>query len=52
VVGVTAIAIDLTERKAAERERERLAAAAEFATDAIISTDRDGVVRHWNHGWV
>ncbi|MGO9955744.1 MAG: EAL domain-containing protein [Solirubrobacteraceae bacterium] len=50
VVGVTAIAIDLTERKAAERERERLAAAAEFATDAIISTDRDGVVRHWNHG--
>ncbi len=50
VVGLTGIAIDLTERKAAERERERLAAAAEFATDAIISTDRDGVVLHWNHG--
>ena len=50
VVGATAIASDVTERKAAERERERLAAAAEFATDAIISTDRDGVVRHWNAG--
>ncbi len=50
VVGVTGIAIDLSERKAAQRERERLAAAAEFASDAIISTDRDGVVRHWNHG--
>jgi PAS domain S-box-containing protein len=52
VVGVTGITIDLTERKAAEREQERLAAAAEFATDAIISTDREGVVRHWNHGAV
>ncbi len=50
VVGGTAIASDLTERKQAERERERLAAAAEFATDAIISTDREGIVRHWNHG--
>ncbi|MGA2926551.1 MAG: PAS domain S-box protein [Solirubrobacteraceae bacterium] len=50
VVGVTGITIDLTERKQAERERERLAAAAEFASDAIISTDRDGVVRHWNAG--
>ena len=48
VVGGPAIASDLTERKQAERERERLAAAAEFATDAIISTDRRGVVRHWN----
>ena len=50
VVGVTAIASDLTGRKQAERERERLAAAAEFATDAIVSTDRNGVVRHWNAG--
>ncbi|MGO9902728.1 MAG: PAS domain S-box protein [Solirubrobacteraceae bacterium] len=50
VVGATGIAINLTERKQAERERERLAAAAEFATDAIVSTDRDGVVRHWNAG--
>ena len=50
VVGVTGIALDLTERKDAEREQERIAAAAEFATDAIVSTDRDGVVRHWNAG--
>ena len=50
VVGATGITIDLTERRQAERERERLAAAAEFATDAIVSTDRDGVVRHWNAG--
>ena len=48
VLGGTAIASDLTERKQAARERERLAAAAEFATDAIVSTDRDGVVRHWS----
>ncbi len=50
VVGVTGIALDLTERKRAEREQERIAAAAEFATDAIVSTDRAGVVRHWNAG--
>ena len=46
----TGIAIDLTERKAVERERERLATAAEFATDAIISTDLQGIVRHFNEG--
>jgi len=50
VVGATGISIDLSERKARERESERLAAAAEHGTDAVISVDLDGRIRHWNPG--
>ncbi len=50
LVGVTGIGMDITERKNAERELARLAEAAEFGTDSIISIDRAGIVRHWNRG--
>ena len=41
---------DITERKAAERELERLAQAAEHATDAVISYDLDGRICRWSAG--
>ena len=37
VVGVTSVTIDVSERRARERESERLAAAADHATDAVVS---------------
>ena len=50
VVGVTGLLLDITERKRAEREFVRLAEAAQYGTDALVSTDLDGFVRHWNGG--
>ena len=40
----------MRKRKSAERELARLADAAEHATDAVVSIDLEGRVRHWNHG--
>ncbi len=50
IVGASNTAVDITERKRAERELERLAQAAEYGADAIVSFDRDMRVRHWNAG--
>ena len=50
IVGVSCVAQDIGERKRAERELERLADAAEHATDAVVSIDLEGRVRHWNQG--
>ena len=50
IVGAATIARDVTERNARERELGRLAQAAEYGTDAVLSIDLDGRVRHWNHG--
>ena len=45
---------DVTERRASEgeveHERERLAQAAEYGADAIISIDQERRVRHWSRG--
>ena len=45
---------DVTELRASEgeheRERERLAQAAEYGADAIISIDQERRLRHWNRG--
>jgi PAS domain S-box-containing protein len=49
VIGVWCTARDVTERKRAERERERLTEASEL-TDAVISIDLDGRVCHWSPG--
>jgi PAS domain S-box-containing protein len=50
IVGAATVARDVTVRKAHERELQRLAQAAEFGSDAILSIGLDGRVRHWNHG--
>ena len=41
---------DITDRKAGESERERLAALVESSQDAIIGKDRDGIITVWNRG--
>ena len=50
IVGISAIARDFTEHKRDERELERLAQAAEYGSDAVISTDLEGRVCHWSKG--
>jgi diguanylate cyclase (GGDEF)-like protein/PAS domain S-box-containing protein len=41
---------DITEDRRAERELQRLADAADYGTNAIVSVDFDGHVGHWNRG--
>jgi diguanylate cyclase (GGDEF)-like protein/PAS domain S-box-containing protein len=43
-------ASDVTERKQAEEELQRLASIVEFSEDAIISKNMDGVITSWNRG--
>ena len=43
-----AIIQDITERLATRRERDRLAAAVEHASDAVCVTDTEGVIRYVN----
>jgi len=50
VVGLTGVLVDTTERKAAERELERLAEAAQHSLDAVISLDLDSRICHWSAG--
>ncbi len=50
IAGFTSTAVDITERKTAERELERLAQAAEHSADAVITLDLDGRIRHWSAG--
>jgi diguanylate cyclase (GGDEF)-like protein/PAS domain S-box-containing protein len=45
-----AIKQDVTERKKAEEELQRLASIVEFSEDAIISKNMDGVITSWNRG--
>jgi len=41
---------DITERKAAEKERSRLAAIIEYSSDAIVTKTANGIVIGWNQG--
>jgi PAS domain S-box-containing protein len=45
-----AVTLDITERKAAEEVRRRLAAIVESSDDAIVGKDLNGIVTSWNPG--
>jgi PAS domain S-box-containing protein len=44
------IAEDITERKATEKERQRLAAIIEYSDDAVVTISVGGIVIGWNQG--
>jgi two-component system, cell cycle sensor histidine kinase and response regulator CckA len=50
VKGFVGIAEDITERRAIEDDRARLAAIVEFSDDAIVSKTLNGIVISWNPG--
>ncbi|MGH8291748.1 MAG: PAS domain S-box protein, partial [Steroidobacteraceae bacterium] len=47
---VAGVAVDITDRRAAERDRAQLAAVVLSSDDAIISMTPDGFVSSWNDG--
>jgi PAS domain S-box-containing protein len=50
VVAAAAISRDITERKRAEEQANRLAAIVRSSEDAILGVDLDGIVTSWNRG--
>jgi PAS domain S-box-containing protein len=50
LVGAVLVFRDMSERKAADEARSRLAAIIESSDDAIVSKSLDGVIRTWNGG--
>jgi len=50
LVGAVNMLVDLTHRKQAEENAQRLASVVESSDDAIVSKDLRGVVQSWNKG--
>ena len=50
IIGRIGVNRDITERRRAERSVRRLAAVVESTSDAVIATDRDGIITDWNNG--
>ncbi|MGB7134036.1 MAG: PAS domain S-box protein, partial [Acidobacteriaceae bacterium] len=48
LIGIAAVSRDITARRTAEQNRQRLAAIVENSLDAIISESLDGIITTWN----